>query len=30
MQIAPAAIGKPHFVCGFENKVSKTTEVQTF
>lgn len=30
MQIGPVAIGKPHFMCGFENKVSKITEVQSF
>lgn len=30
MQIGPAAIGKPHFMWGFENKVSKITEVQGF
>lgn len=30
MQIGPAAIGKPHFMYGFENKVPKTTEVQAF
>lgn len=30
MQIGPAAMGKPHFMRGFENKISKTTEVQAF
>lgn len=30
MQIGPAATGKPHFMCGFENRVSKITEVQAF